>query len=930
MPTPVLATKLYPPSRRSALVARPRLAEQLESTLNPGHRLTLISAPAGFGKSTLLSDWATRLSRHQERVGWLSLDAGDNAVPRFLAHLLAALSRIGLDLDPRALEVLAAESASMTLTAVINDLVRVEVERPDAHRLLVLDDYHVIEAPEVHEAVAFLLDHLPDHLHVLMATRSDPPLPLSRLRSRGQLTEVRAANLRFAPAEAREFLNEVMGLHLTEGDVQALEERTEGWIAGLQLAALSLRGISDRGDVNMFIGAFTGSTRFVLDYLMDEVLARQDAQVQDFLLRTAVLDRLTGPLCDALTGRTDGGQVLEDLHRGNVFLVPLDAEGSWYRYHHLFGDVLCARLMAEHPDQVPMLHRAASDWYAEHHLVTDAVGHALAGGDHDRAAYLMEEALPELRRARQDTLLVAWMGSLPESVVRRSPVLSITSGWSRMMAGDLDGLEHRLDDAEAALAAGASDSALAATWADTEDLRTAPAMIAIYRAALAQARRDVPATVRHARRALDLAGDSDHFVGGAAAGFLGLAAWAAGDVQEALSTFSEAVRSLHAAGNLVDELDSTVVLADMWVTAGHPHRARQVYERALAAATGHGEPYPRATADLHVGLAELDRELDDLVSAEAHLETARTLSERGSITENRHRWYAAMAQLRAATGDHAAALQLLDQAEELYRPGFYPDLRPLAALRARLQIAAGDLAAAEDWARDHHVTADEQAMFLREYDHLTLVRLALARHSRASGAGDGGADDPTPLHEVLALLDRLHAAADPRRAGSLLEIGMLRALTHHCRGDRGKALAELNRALAAAPEPDGSVRLFLDEGAPMLALLHDAAGSRAVDGPDVLGRHARRLLAATSGAPRPAAPPADVPAADRGSPINPLSERELEVLRLLRSDLTGPEIARRLFVSVNTLRTHTKRIFTKLDVNHRSAALRRAQELGLL
>ncbi|TCO50189.1 LuxR family maltose regulon positive regulatory protein [Kribbella antiqua] len=913
----MLATKLFPPTRRSELVARPRLADRLDSTLNRGHRLTLVSAPAGFGKTTLLSDWATS----QERVGWLSLDEGDNALPRFLAHFRAALSGVGLDMDPAALDALAAGSTSVVLAMVVNELVRAGRQRPDSQWLLVLDDYHVIEAPEVHEAMTFLLDHGPDQLHLLVATRSDPPLPLSRLRSRGQLTEVRAADLRFEPAEAREFLNEMMALRLTEGDVRALEERTEGWIAGLQLAALSLRDASDRGDVAEFIGAFTGSNRFVIDYLVDEVLARQGADVRDFLLRTAILDRLTGSLCDAVTGGTDGGQVLADLDRRNVFMVPLDAERSWYRYHHLFGDVLRARLMAENPEQVPTLHQAASDWFASHQLAADAVRHSLAAGDYDRAAYLMEEALPEMRRTRQDSVMLGWMRSLPESVVKRSPVLSIMAGWSLMMAGDLDGMERRLDDVESVLAAGAHDQALAATWADTEDLRTAPATLWIYRAALAQGRGDLPAIVRHARRALELAGADDHFVRGAAGGFLGLAGWAAGDVQEALSTFSEAVRSLHAAGNLVDELDSTVVLGDMWISAGRPHRARRLYERALETATGAGEPYPRATADLHVGLAELDRELDDLVSAEEHLETARVLGERGSITENRHRWYVAMAHVRAATGDHASARQLLDQAESLYRPGSYPDLRPLAAMKARVHIAEGDLAAAEEWADEHGVTAADEASFLREYDHLTLVRLLLAGHDRDSGAG--AAADPAALGDVLGLLDRLHADADRSRAGSLLEIGMLRALTLQARGHRSGALAELNRALVQAPEPDGYVRLFLDEGAPMLALLHGALGPEGGEY-DVLRQHARRLLEAAPSAP------AAVPLAGRGSLADPLSDRELDVLRLLASELTGPEIARQLFVSVNTLRTHTKRIFTKLDVNTRAAAVRRGHELGLL
>ncbi len=917
--TPVLATKLFPPTPRAELVARPRLADRLNGTLDRGHRLAVVSAPAGFGKTTLLTDWAAR----QERVGWLSLDDGDNALPRFLGHLWAALSGAGLDLGP---EAPPAAPASATLTALVNEIVRAGRQHPDAHWLLVLDDYHVIDAADVHEAVTFLLDHAPDHLHLLVATRSDPPLPLSRLRGRGQLTEIRAADLRFAPAEARAFLTEVMGLDLTAGDVQALDERTEGWVAGLQLAALSLRGVSDRADVVAFIGAFTGSNRFVIDYLMDEVLTRQGTAVRDFLLRTAVLDRLTGSLCDAVTGGSDGARTLEELDRGNLFLVPLDAERTWYRYHHLFGDVLRARLLAEHPEQVPALHRAASDWYDEHHFAEDAVGHALAAGDDDRAGYLMESALPEMSRNRQDSVLLGWMRSLPEPVARRSPVLSIMSAWSLMMTGDLDGMELRLDDADAALAAGAHDRALAATWADTEDLRTAPATVWVYRAALAQARGDVPATVRHARQALDLAGADDHFVRGAAGGFLGLAAWAAGDVEAALSTFSDAVRSLHAAGNLVDELDSTVVLGDMWITAGRPDRARRLYERALATATGHGEPYPRATPDLHVGLAEVDRELDDLTGAAAHLETAGLLAERGSITENRHRWYVATAHVRAATGDHATARRLLDEAEALYRPGFYPDIRPIHALKARVHIMDGDLDAAQRWSRDRRVTPADAVTFLREFEHLTLVRLLLARHHRDSAAG--GARDPSALDEVAALLDRLHADAEPTRAGSLLEIGTLRALTHHARGDRREALVELSRALARAPEPHSYTRLFLDEGAPMLALLEDAVAVQGDGGEfDLLREHARRLLDAARSVP---ATGAGRPAGGRDALADPLSEREREVLGLLAGDLTGPEIARQLFVSVNTLRTHTKRIHTKLDVTSRSAAVRRARELGLL
>jgi LuxR family transcriptional regulator, maltose regulon positive regulatory protein len=906
--TPVLATKLFAPARRTQLVGRPILTERLGTTLDAGHRLTLVSAPAGFGKTTLLSDWLTDLDQRDghTRVGWLSLDDGDNDLTRFMAHLVAALQSAGLDVDAAILE-LSAAPATAALTSLVNDLARAGEQEPGKQWIVVLDDYHVIGASEVHGAVTFLLDHLPDHLHLVMATRADPPLPLARLRSRGQLSELRAAELRFTPAEAGEFLNRVMGLELTAADVDALEDRTEGWIAGLQLAALSLRGIADRDEVAGFISAFTGSNRFVIDYLADEVLARQPPQVRDFLLRTAILDRLHGPLCDAVTGGADGSRTLADLERENLFVIPLDTERSWYRYHHLFADVLHARLLAEHPEQVPDLHERASGWFAARGLVADAVRHALAAEDFDRAAYLIEEALPQIRPTRQDGLLLTWVRSLPEPVVRRSPVLCVLSSWSLLVAGDLDAVESRLDDAEAALAAGAQDPDLAATWADTEDLRTAPAAVHVYRAALAQARGDVAGTVRQARHALDLAGPEDHFVRGGANGYLGLAAWAAGNVDEARSTFSDAVRSLHAAGNFVDELDTTIVLADMEVAAGRPSRARRLFERALQTATASGAPYPRATADLHVGLAELDRELDDLPTAEEHLESARVLGERASITENRHRWYVVMAQVHVTHGDYDAAMRLLDQAEALYRHGFYPDVRPIAAMRARVQIAAGDLSSAGAWADDQGIGVDDQPDYLREYAHLTLARLLLAQH-RADQRAD-----------VLGLLDRLHGAAvEAGRDGSVREIRVLQALTHQASSDLQQALSALGRSVVDTPEPDSYVRLYLDEGTPMLALLHHAAGT-----PDpVVQAYARRLL----GRATTSAEAAVEPQLAHGGR---LSLRELEVLRLLDSELTGPEIARELYVTLNTLRTHTKRIFTKLGVTTRAAAVRRAHERGL-
>lgn len=933
MSTPVLVTKLFPPSRRETLVGRSRLADRLDASLAPDHRLTLVSAPAGFGKTTMLAEWLNTPQVRRPEVGaaWVSLDAGDNDLARLLSHLAAALHADGAGVDP-AWAQHGAGSGVTALSALVNELAAEGKNAHDRQWVLVLDDYHVIESSAVHDALTFLLDNQPPRLHLVMATRSDPPLPLARLRSRGQLVELRGADLRFTAGEARDFLNGVMGLDLTERDIEALEGRTEGWVAGLQLAALSLRNTRTPEETAQFIDDFTGSNRFVIDYLVDEVLGRLTPPEHQFLLRTSLLERLNGSLCDSLTGMSGGTAALQRLERDNLFVVALDARRSWFRYHNLFADVLKARLLAEQPDIVASLHLQASRWFADHDLAPDAVTHALAAGDMERAGLLVEQALPQTRRARQDATLLGWVSALPDRVVRRSPVLSLLSCWSAMMSGDLEGMESRLNDAQAALALGAQDASVAAAWAATEDLRTAPATVNVYRAALAQARGDVTGTVQRARQALELAGPDDHFVRGAAGGFLGMAAWAAGEVDKALPTFTQAARDLRAAGNTVDALDTTIVLGSMWLTAGRPSQARRTYEQALSAATANGEPFPRATPDLHVGLAELDVERNDLDAAQGHLEVAKTLGKRAFITENRYHWFVADAQLHLARGNHAVALAQLDEAQELFLPGAYPDLRPIPAMRARIHIGAGDLAAAQQWGREHDPSLDHDVTFLHEYNRLTLVRLHLAlagqplRPRSATSAGN----EPSSLTQVLAALQPIHDAAKAARGGTVLEVGMLRALTLHIMGQWQEALTALDGALADAPEPQEYVRLFLDEGKPMVSLLRRAASQRPTSN-SLVEVHARRLLYAAegAGADEQIRLQSGAPSPSSG-PVDPLSDRELEVLRLLASELTGPEIAAHLFVSLNTLRTHTKRIFVKLGVRNRAGAVRRGRDLGLI
>jgi LuxR family maltose regulon positive regulatory protein len=910
MPTPVLATKLFFPAPRPQITSRPRLFKRLDDELGASRKLSLVRAPAGFGKTTLLSEWITQRRGQHPGVGiaWLSLDAHDNDPLRFLAYVVAALQGVDAEIGAEITglrhsgQVLAVEPA---LTSLINDIARSGKEF-----ILVLDDYHVIEERPVHDALVFLLDHLPPQLHLVIATRSDPPLSLARLRSRGELTEFRAADLRFTPDEAADFLNQVMNLGLSMDDIAALETRTEGWIAGLQLAGVSLR---EHGDVSGFIKAFTGSHRFVIDYLLEEVLQHQPAEVRNFLLTTAPLDHMTGGLCEALTGVGGGQGMLEALERDNLFVVPLDDRRQWYRYHHLFAEVLRARALQELPGRMPELHRLASEWYEQNDLTEDAVHHALEAEDFGRAADLIEAVLPTMRRSRQDGMMLAWLTALPDEVVRARPVLSV---FYMLVSGDLDAVAPWLRAAEQGLEAQAAEGKGPGDSAPTsvrgQELRMLPSTIAMYRASLAQARGDVSTTAQHAREAFELARPEDHFARGAAAAFLGLASWAQGDVETAVDTFSDAVASLHEAGNLTDELSSTILLADMQVARGQLQEARKLYERALGYAAAQGEPAPRATAELYVGFSELSREFGDLESAARHLQTSKELGRQvAPLTEHSYRWFVAMAGVREAEGNVAGAIESLDQAQLLYLRGFFPEVRPIAALKARVLIRQGRLSEGWEWARSRGLQPVGELSYLREFEHLTLARLLISQFRVLPAENT--------IQEAEDLLTRLLKAAEAAgRKGSTYEVLVLQALALEAQGQRALAMAHLERALAEAG-PEGYVRLFLDDGAPLAPLLAEAAGK------DTAPAHTAQLLQSLETAKsqtairRTAAPQ-----------LEDLSKRELEVLRLLGSSLSGPEIARQLFVSVNTLRTHTKRIFTKLEVNSRREAVRHGKEQGLI
>jgi LuxR family maltose regulon positive regulatory protein len=751
--------------------------------------------------------------------------------------------------------------------------------------VLVLDDLHVVDRGDVHDGIAALLEHLPPRVQLVIATRVDPPLPLARMRAVGELVELRAADLRFTAVEATAYLNGAMGLELASDDVATLGARTEGWIAALQLAALSMQG---RDDVAGFIAGFAGDDRFVVDYLVGEVLHRQPESVRRFLLQTAVLDRLQGSLCDAVTGTTGGKAELESLDRQNLFVIPLDDRREWYRYHHLFADVLRARLLDEDADAPIQLHRRASEWYADHGDPSAAIQHALAAGDFARAASLAELALPAIRRDRQDATLREWAHAIPPDEVRRRPVLAMGFVGPAIGAGDLERVEATLHEVEQWLALTPTErDATDAIVVDAAQLPALPGTIEMYRAALALTRGDVTGTIDHAERVLALAPDDDELTRAAAHALLGLAAWTEGDLDGAFAEYTDAITGMRRVGHLADILGLSIAMADIRVAQGRLRDAQRLYEQGLQLVEDHGTGPLRGVADMHVGLAEILRERDDREAAAEQLRRAQALEPFGT-RQYAYRSRAVRAGLLLADGDLAGCLALLEEAEAVYDTDMSPAVRPVGARRARTYVRQGDLSAARAWIRERGLTTDDELRYVTEFEHITLAIILLADRP-----------DDRQLQRVSAMLDRLLAdALAGDRGSSVIEILAVQALAHDARGDSVKALDALRRATELA-EPEGYVRVFTFLG-PRLQELREALATGRV---------------------RPAAPSEVL--------VDPLSERELDVLRLLRSDLSGPDIARELVVSLNTVRTHTKNIYAKLGVNNRREAVRRADELGL-
>ena len=881
MPTPILATKLYIPPPRPKVVFRPRLIERLNEGLHS--KLTLISAPAGFGKTTLVSEWVARCERP---VAWLSLDEGDNDPSRFLVYLVAALQTIAANIGKGVLGVLQSPQPPPTesiLTTLLNEITTV----PDSFTL-VLDDYHVIDSKPIDNALTFLLEHLPPQMRLVIATREDPDLPLARLRAGDQLTELRVTDLRFTPSEAAEFLNQVMDLSLSAEDIAALEARTEGWIAGLQLAAISMQG---QKDVTSFIKSFTGSHHFVMDYLVEEVLQQQPESVQTFLLCTSILDRMCGPLCDAvlLNPSASGQETLENLEQANLFIVPLDNERRWYRYHHLFTDLLRQRLhqSADSPPGkerrgVDELHKRASAWYEDNGLEIEAFHHAAAANDVERAERLIEGKGMPLHFRGAVAPVLNWLASLPMTVLDAWPSLWTSYASVLLVTGQTTVVEQKLQAAEAALQDAEPDD-------KNKDL---VGRIAAIRATAAVNQNQVETIIAQSRRALEYLHPNNLAFRTSTIWKLGYAYHLQGDRAAASQAYTEVISIGKASGNVVFTLMATIGLGILQEAENHLDLAAQAYRSVLQLFGD--QPLPFAS-EAYLGLARIFYEWNDLDAAQQHGQQSVQLAR---LIENTDRVVACevfLARLKLVRGDAAGAAAILATAGQIARQhNFVYRMPEVAAAQVLTLLHQGNLEAAAQLAQTHELPIGQARVHLAKGD--TSTALAVLEPLRRQAEAKGWDDER-------------------------LKVLVLQAVAHHAQGEKDKAVQLLGDALALA-EPGGFIRLFVDEGTPMAHLLSEAAAQGNMPG------YVGKLLAVFEAEEQKSE---DKSYLSPAQPlIEPLSQRELEVLRLIAQGLSNREISERLFLALVTVKGHNQRIFGKLQVQRRTEAVARARELGLL
>ncbi len=894
----LLTTKFYVPSVRPEVVPRPRLLERLNAGLI--RKLTLVSAPAGYGKTTLVSAW---LRSTDLPVAWLSLDQGDNDPIRFFTYLVAALQEIDAQMGRSVQERLEAPQLhpiESLVAMLIND-----IATAPRRFALVLDDHHTITERAIHEGIGLLVDRQPIQMHLVIATRQDPPLPISRLRARGEMTEIRRQELRFTAEEAATFLNKSLGLDLSASEVAILDERTEGWIAGLQLAGLSMQG-RDTESLARFIDEFSGRHHFILDYLTDEVLGRQPEPIQTFLLQTCILDRMCGPLCDELIGQRagsegalpgDGQATLEKLQRANLFVVPLDDERQWYRYHQLFAQLLRARLRETHPGREIELHRQAATWYEENGLGNDAVRHATATQDDAWAAAVIERAILKLDTwsSADITSVLGWIRALPDEIVHTRPWLRLFMSRTLYITGHREATDQMLQELEKWLQ-------------DNADLPEAERLLNLVvadRAGYASVHGELRQARELAERMLAQAPKSDVLTRVRAMAILGMAHYRAGAMVEAQQAFSRAAETGREEDGIRFAIGPVVSnLAEIEFIQGHLRSAWQTCQQAIETGIVDGKRHA-TTGFAGLEQAKILYEWNDLEAAEHSLLEGLDLLRRGGIGEHFGNMYAVLAQIRQAQGDRVGARSAIQQAVQIAESVRIRRLSIQAlAYQTRIWLAQGQLELARRWAKDYGQTGETE--YLREFEDLTLARVMLA---------DGQA------HEALFLLDSLLRGAQAAgRGGRVIEVRALRALAQHAQGHTNRAVDDLARALELA-EPEGFVRTFVDEGEAMATLLRQAASR------GIAPAYASKLLAVfrASESQGPT-----TPSLDAQPLVEPLSDRELEVLDLLAKGLTNAEIAQQLVVSLPTVKSHTRSIYGKLGVHSRKQAVAQARDLGIL
>ena len=895
MPGPVLATKLFMPPPRPHAVLRPRLIERLNEDQRRGRALTLVSAPAGFGKTTLLSAWIDQRARQDPklRVAWLSLDEGDNDPARFLLYLAAALHGVEPSCGADAMAALHSPQPPLA-EAILTDLIN-EIDGIAGDVLLVLDDFHAVNSPQVDDELAFLLEHLPSRMRIVIATREDPNLPLARMRARSELTELRAADLRFSPDEAAEFLGRVMGLELTAEDIAALESRTEGWIAGLQLAALSMQG---QKDIAGFIHSFTGSHRFVLDYLAEEVLRHEPEGIQAFLLRTSILDRFCGSLCDALMQGdsgpgpdlvASGQETLEYLERANLFIVPLDGERRWYRYHRLFAELLRQRLeqslaadKAGGETGAAAMHIRASCWYEVNGLPIDAFHHAAAAADIDRAERLANSReMPNHVRGAVIAIL-DWLASLPENVLDARPSLRVLTATMSLVAGRTTGVEEALQAAERALERGSKGVAV------DEAIHDLIGRIAAARATLALTRYQPDAIMVQSRRALKYLHPDNFQFRLTAMWTTAFAHFLQGDRAAAGRAYAELERVSHASGEVFFAQLALCSMGEFQELDIDLLQAAETYRRALLLFGDNPQP---SASQAHLGLARVSYEWNDLDAAEEQGERGLRLARQYDSTIDRFiLCELLLVRVLLARGLVAAAAARLDELAITARSPIYRHRLPdIAALQVPVLLRQGHVEAA--------------ARFAEAFDlPQSRARVLLAQNEPSS---------------ALALLEPLRGQMEARGwQDERLRILAFQALALHAEGREDEALRLFVETMGLA-EGGRFIRLFLDEGAPMARLLSVAAAR------GMMPAYAGKLLTAFAAEKqvRESEPPESA---------SPLSRRELEVLRLLAEGLSNQEIGERLFLALDTIKGHNRRIFEKLEVKRRTEATARGRELGLL